>query len=190
MMLNATRAVAFVLILALGSGLALVAGPLSPGPEVSGGPVLEAPGPEAAARFHGAGTVSLVESGEATLVDGVPRLNGQVSQLRAETIEVDDPRMAGTQTFTQHAVDYSGDTYPDFGPTWGEMRIEDDDGAWAGHVAGVFTGGGSELSGWLVGEGAYDGLVEYVHFQTSGYGVEFSGLIYPADAAPLVLQPE
>jgi hypothetical protein len=192
MIFSATRIAALVAALAVGGSLVLVAGPLSPSADVPAVPAAEAPGPEAAAWFSGTGGATIIENGVETWDEGIPQMRGQVSQVPARLIaQVSDPRMAGTQTFTQNADDYSGDAYPGFGPTWGQMRIEDDDGAWVGDVAGVWHGGGTtEMSGWLTGEGAYEGLVEYVLFQTSGFRVDFSGAIYPADAPPLELDVE
>ena len=181
-MFSATRVAALVAIVALGGSLALVAGPLGPdaaGPDV---PAIEAPGLEAASTFSGSTYVAIVESGEEVTIDGVDHMLGQVGQS-TNLLEVDDPRLAGKQTFTQSAADYGG-----FGPTWGQMRIEDDDGAWVGDLSGVWHGGSSDLSGWLMGEGAYQGLLQYIDFETSGATVEFSGAIYPAETPPLELE--
>jgi len=152
-----------------------VAGPLSPGPEVPGSPAAQVPGPEAAAFFGGTGGVKILESGEESIVDGVEYLRGQVSQMLPRLIEVDDPRVGGAQTFTQHAADYGG-----FGPTWGTFRIEDDAGAWVGDVSGAWSGNGTWFSGWLTGEGAYEGLVQFYQAEGGVANIRFSGVIYPA----------
>lgn len=181
-MFSATRVAALVVIVALGGSLALVAGPLEPDADGPGAPAIEAPGLEAASTFSGNTYVAIIESGEEVTIDGVDHLLGQVGQSTS-LLEVDDPRLAGKQTFTQSAADYGG-----FGPTWGQMRIEDDDGAWVGELSGVWHAGSSDLSGWLVGEGAYQGLLQYIDFETSGVTVEFHGAIYPAAAPPLELE--
>jgi hypothetical protein len=183
MMLSATRMAALVAVLAVGGSLALVAGPLSPGPEVPGSPAAQVPGPEAAAFFSGTGGVKILESGEESMVDGVEYLRGQVSQMLPRLIEVDDPRVGGAQTFTQHAADYGG-----FGPTWGTFRIEDDAGAWVGDVSGAWSGSGTWFSGWLTGEGAYEGLVQFYQAEGGPANIRFSGVIYPADSPPLELE--
>jgi hypothetical protein len=185
MMFSATRIAALVAALAVGGSLALVAGPLSPGPEAPGGPVFEAPGPEAAGWFNGSGWISIDERGEEVEIDGVGYLHGQISTMLAEVIEVDDPRAGGTAVFTQQAEDYGG-----FGPTWGTFRVEDDAGAWVGDVSGVWRGTASSFSGWLIGEGAYEGLIQYRLYDVVNAisPIEFSGITYPADAPPFDLE--
>ena len=184
MMFSATRLAALVAVLAVGGSLALVAGPLAPPAEAPVVPGAEAPGPEAAAPFNGSGGVKVNKEGEKTTIDGVPHLLGQVTEMPARLIEVDDPRVSGTQTYTQYAADYGG-----FGPSWGTFRIEDGAGAWVGEVSGIHVPSSGHFSGWLTGEGAYEGLVLYYrgdHGQ--GFNVTFSGVIYPAAAPPLELE--
>lgn len=191
-MMSATRMAALVAVLAVGASLALVAGPLVPDGSAPGGPAAEAPDLEAAAWYSGTGGIQIIVKGEESTTDGVGYLHGQVSQMLPRLIEVSDPRMGGSQTFTQNAADYSGNSYPGFGPTWGTMRIEDDDGTWVGDVAGTWTGsGGTWFSGWLTGEGAYEGLVQFYQAEGgSAASIRFSGAIIPAEALPPELEIE
>jgi hypothetical protein len=181
LMFSATRIAAVVAIVALGGSLALVAGPLGSGLDPGFTPAALAPAPGTAAHFSGSGGIIMVEEGEESVSEGVGHLRGQVTSMPPRLIEVDEPRVAGTQTYTQHADDYGG-----YGPSWGSLRIEDDEGAWVGDVTGFHAGNAGRFSGWLVGEGAYTGLVQY-YAATTGYGfnVRFEGIILPADLAPL-----
>lgn len=183
MILSATRMAALVAVVLLGGSLALVAGPFSPDPASPGSPAAVEPGPEAAGWFSGSGGITMIEGGDYSEVDGVTQMRGQITQVPARLVsEVDDPRMGGTQTFTQHVSDFGG-----FGPTWGTLRIEDADGVWFGDVAGTWSAAGTRFSGWLIGDGAYEHLVAYYQADVPGaeYSVRFSGVIYPAAQPPV-----
>lgn len=63
----------------------------------------------------------------------------------------------------------------------GERCGSNADGAWEGAVtAGTWSGGNaSDMSGWLVGSGAYAGYTYYVHFWGAAFSYDVEGIIYP-----------
>lgn len=109
---------------------------------------------------------------------------GDVTQVRnvviAAKLVMNDPRVSGTGTGLVHA-----DKRGTVGPEWGTTRIENAAGAWAGTVTGaLWTDPGasqqtSDLSGWLVGSGAYEGYTYYWHLRALGGMGVVDGIIYP-----------
>ena len=75
------------------------------------------------------------------------------------------------------------DDHGGMGPTWGTLRLENEDGAWEGVVSGYWYAPETRTAGWLVGEGAYEGL-SYYHESVLEHGyltISMSGIIYPGD---------
>lgn len=134
-----------------------------------------------------AGTSTLI--GEAS--PGVTALDGAIIRVRGNeliTLEASsDPRVSGQALIT---VNY--DAYPDPdglpGATqvrYGQMRLENDEGAWSGTFTGSLTGAGFLQTYWLEGEGAYEGLSYVVTAGGSGNVWPSSGLIFPGDLPPM-----
>ncbi len=111
---------------------------------------------------------------------GTEKKVGDVTQTRGvvitATIEMNDPRVSGTGTGLVNA-----DFYDHVGPEWGTTRLENAGGAWEGTVTGVAwaDGNASDLSGWLVGSGAYEGYTYYWHLRAIGTTGTVDGIIYP-----------
>ncbi len=120
---------------------------------------------------HGAETVSLV--------DGVQRTQDLGWQFRALA---SDPRVAGTFTML-------GETRYEFpGPivlAKGPVELVNADGRWFGEWQGGYERSmGSEMLGFLRGEGAYDGLTYLLHAEHDLYNTDFvdtQGVIYAGD---------
>ena len=175
-MFSAVRIATVVAIVALGGSLALIAGPLGP----SAGPALvpgaEAPSPEPPVRVTGSSrTVAIPEMGVETVEDGVAGFRGRIG--RGEPV-MDDPRVSGTMEYVHNSDDHGG-----MGPTWGTLRLENDNGAWEGVVSGYWYAPETRTAGWLVGEGAYEGL-SYYHESVLEHGyltIGMSGIIYSGD---------
>lgn len=90
-----------------------------------------------------------------------------------------DPRLSGNSTLHLSAVtDHAG-----VGFEWGTARIENAGGAWEGTLRGAVWNdlNASDLSGWYVGSGDYEGLTYYEHIRSSGLGAEVVGVILPAE---------
>ena len=117
---------------------------------------------------------------------GTEKKVGDVTQTRGvvitATIEMNDPRVSGTGTGLVNA-----DFYDHVGPEWGTTRLENAGGAWEGTVTGVAwaDGNASDLSGWLVGSGAYEGYTYYWHLRAIGTTGTVDGIIYPAVSGPV-----
>jgi hypothetical protein len=105
---------------------------------------------------------------------------GDVTQTRGVLITgrftMNDPRVSGTGTGLINI-----DAHGVVGPEWGTTRLENAGGAWEGTVAGASwdNGESSDLSGWLVGSGGYEGYTYYWHIRTSGIYGTVEGIIYP-----------
>jgi hypothetical protein len=134
-------------------------------------------------------------AGTSTLVGqrspGVTTLDGAIIRVRGNelvTVEVSsDPRVAG-----RAVISVNFDAYPDPsgipGATqvrYGEMRLENEDGAWSGHFSGSLGGSGFLQTYWLEGEGAYEGLSYVVTAGGSGNTWQSSGLIFPGEIPPM-----
>lgn len=134
-----------------------------------------------------AGTSTLVGQ----LSPGVTALDGAIIRVRGNELvtveESSDPRVTGQATIS---VNY--DAYP--GPNgmpgttqvrYGEMRLENEDGAWSGTFTGSLNGAGFLQTYWLEGEGAYEGLSYVVTAGGSGNTWQSSGLIFPGELPPM-----
>jgi len=105
---------------------------------------------------------------------------GDVTQTRNVVItawfSMNDPRVSGTGTGLVNA-----DIYGTVGPEWGTTRLENAGGAWEGTVTGAAWAdtNASDMSGWLVGSGGYEGYTYYWHIRTTGATGVVEGIIYP-----------
>ena len=176
-MFNATRIVAAAAVLALGGSLAFVAAPLGPSEE----PVVPA---------SSASTVDDQMMAPASIratylwgLDGDNNgeevgdfLRGRIGKMWA--IDDPDPRLDGTARFVHDARDDGG-----LGPQWGTFRLETEEGAWEGTMSGFWDRHETRTSGWLRGEGAYDGLTMYLQssIDHAGAPAEMIGIIVPGD---------
>jgi hypothetical protein len=122
---------------------------------------------------NGTGTFSIVDSGTSAQVGDVTQLRGFVA---TSTDTMNDPRVTGTGTLR-----LSIDTYSPVGREWGSYRLENAGGAWEGTVTGAAwnRGNASDVSGWLVGSGAYEGYTYFVHTRSSDTSTETEGIIFP-----------
>ena len=133
--------------------------------------------------------------GTSTLVGqaspGTSELDAGVVRVRDNqliTVEASsDPRVAGQATIT---VNF--DAYPDAsgltGATqvrFGEMRLENEDGAWAGSFTGSLANGAFVQTYWLEGSGAYEGYSYVVTAGGSGNTWRSQGLIFPGAIPPM-----
>jgi hypothetical protein len=192
-MLTRLAAAAAIGVLAVGGALYLarpgqpgVGGP-GPTPGASAGPGQPAspsPGPVVpgkAAYVAGTETVTVTTPGTPTQAGDATRLRGRVV---ASVDTMDDPRVSGTGTITANF-----DMYGRVGPQWGTYRLENAGGAWEGKWTGALWEGGNatNVAGWLVGSGAYQGWTYFTHvWGTTNLQVE--GVIYPGSpptTAPL-----
>lgn len=134
-----------------------------------------------------AGTSTLVGQ----LSPGVTALDGAIIRVRGNQLvtveESSDPRVSGQAT-----INVNFDAYP--GPNgipgttqvrFGEMRLENEDGAWSGRFTGNLGGAGFLQTYWLEGEGAYEGLSYVVTAGGSGNTWQSSGLIFPGELPPM-----
>jgi hypothetical protein len=110
---------------------------------------------------------------------GTEVLVGDVTQVRGAVItakfRMSDPRVSGNGTGL-----VSADMYGKVGTEWGTSRIENAAGAWEGIVTGAIWAdqNTSDLSGWLVGSGAYKGYTYYWHLRTTGDTGTVDGIIF------------
>jgi hypothetical protein len=120
----------------------------------------------------GTETVSVVSSGTTTQAGAVVQVRGRVV---SSTDTMSDPRVTGTGTIHANA-----DSYGSVATQWGVYRLENAGGAWEGTWTGALWDdqGITDVTGWLVGSGAYEGLT--YHFQARGSEIlEVEGIIYP-----------
>jgi hypothetical protein len=167
--------VATTLLLALLSVGALVAGAQSLSPDApEGGPI----------SFFTGSVAESTESadGACQLAPGTTQEVGGLTQSRGESwgcqvVTTDDPRLSGETTFiwnSDAAITPNGA---------GEViavrqRIENEDGAWEGTLTELDLGSRFRGSaGWLIGEGAYEGLTAFVMADFDGIW----GVIRPDD---------
>jgi len=162
-----------------------------------GGPAALAQEGEPPAADEGAASTPAAVSvfGTSTLVGqaspGTSELDGGVVRVRDNqlvTVEASsDPRVAGQATIT---VNF--DAYPDAsgltGATqvrFGQMRLENEDGAWAGSFTGSLANGAFVQTYWLEGSGAYEGYSYVVTAGGSGNTWRSQGLIFPGAIPPM-----
>jgi hypothetical protein len=121
----------------------------------------------------GRGTFSIVQPGTSTLVGGVTQVRGFVA---ASTDAMNDRRVTG-----DGRLELSIETYGVVGIEWGTYRLENAGGAWEGPMTGLAwnDGDASDVSGWLVGSGAYQGYAYYIHVRSTGLGTDIDGIIVP-----------
>jgi hypothetical protein len=167
-----TGLAAATLLIALLSAGALVAGAQSPAPAPT----------EAEPLSFFSGTQGESSEGACQLTDPPSEVVDGVEQVRGlswgcQTVTTDDPRISGEITFI-----WNSDSVSRPGRTGVisavRERIENEAGAWEGTLTELQFGSLLESAGWLVGEGAYDGLVAYVVHDSSG---EVLGVIRPDD---------
>lgn len=142
---------------------------------------------ESDAAIEVSGTSTLVgqaEPGTTSIDGGIVRVRGNVLVTLEQS---SDPRVSGRGTIT---VNF--DAYPDAagmpGATqvrFGEMRLENDGGAWSGRFAGTLANGSFVQTYWLEGEGAYEGLSYVVTAGGNGNVWLSQGLIFPGPIPPL-----
>jgi hypothetical protein len=133
------------------------------------------------------GTSTLVgeaKAGESTFEGGVLRVRDNVLVTVEDS---SDPRVKGRATIT---VNY--DAYPDelgmVGASqvrYGQMRLQNDEGAWSGHFTGSLANGGFAQTYWLEGEDAYEGLSYVVTAGGNGPVWRSQGLIFPGGLPPM-----
>jgi hypothetical protein len=114
----------------------------------------------------------MVEAGTRTQVGDVTQTRGETF---TDTMAMSDPRVSGTGTGTWNQDGYPGD----IGISWGTYRLENEGGAWSGTFTAA-DGTPTVSSGFLVGEGGYEGLTFYWH-QDMGDQVSVVGIIFPGD---------
>ena len=121
----------------------------------------------------GTGTFSIVSPGTTAEVGGGTQIRGFVA---TGTVVMDDPRVTGTVTLR-----LSLDTHGSVGTEWGTYRLETADGAWEGTLAGGSwnDGDASDVAGYLVGSGDFEGYSFYVDIRSSGFAMELEGIIFP-----------
>lgn len=191
-MFAAVSVTAVSVILAIGGSVALFGGALAPAQEAATVPAAAAstqpvPEPEAlngaGVRVTGTGGGHILEMGE---------ISGDELRDRVATtmyLSTTDPRVMGEDRFVHNIDAYRGD----LGPEWGTYRLENDGGAWEGTLDGYFAGPMTHLSGWLTGEGDYEGLTYYMEYVLDNYsfGVEINGIIFAGDppADPPAVEP-
>lgn len=177
-MFSATRVAATIAIFALGASISLIAGPLGPSSEVVPGQLVTEPPAPPAVVTGVSSSINVEDPGDEVPGSAIPTVHGHVSVVAAE---MDDPRVSGTYTLTQSAENHGG-----MGPMSGTMRIDNEEGAWEGPVAGYWTNDDSHFSGCLAGELAYEGLTYCVRVSADSIrlDVALDGLIYQGDLQP------
>lgn len=144
----------------------------------------EPPADDVAVSISGTSTlIGQLEPGTTSVEDDVVRTRGTVLVTVEES---SDPRASGRGT-----IRLDIDAYPGPGGVpgaaqvrYGEMRLENDDGAWEGWFAGRFNGSRFIQTYWLAGEGAYEGLSYVVTAGGNGNIWLSDGLIYPGELPP------
>jgi hypothetical protein len=119
---------------------------------------------------------------------------GGVSHKRGEswgclTWTTDDPRFSGVSRNIWNEDQYSEGLTRGSSPRMatdrvgsikaGRERIENDAGAWEGTWTDLAVESFDEVSGWFVGEGAYEGLTAYVVITDAQGGAKVWGVIMP-----------
>ena len=150
--------------------------PAPPDPTPSPAPPTAAPSvePMEPAYVTGTGTLSQVSQGTTTPDGDCTRIDNVVVEANGTST---DPRVAGPTTATVHGIDCGG-----VGFQWGTMTQTTADGAWEGTCTGGMWADQTEgdISCWLVGSGAYEGLTYFMHSRHVGLSTEVDGVILPA----------
>lgn len=152
---------------------ALAAGAQSPSPAGPRGARLSA---FSGTQAEAPGGACQLADPPSTLVDGVDQTRG--ASWGCQTITTDDPRLSGATTFIWNtdAIDVPGGTLEISAV---RQRIENEAGAWEGSLTELQVGSEfHQAAGWLIGEGAYDGLTAYVVATPDG---TVRGVIRPDD---------
>jgi hypothetical protein len=109
---------------------------------------------------------------------------GNVTQTRDATENVtytmNDPRVSGTGTI-RGGYDSYDTGHGGAGPEWCSYRLVNARGAWTGTVTGALwdSMNAEDLSGWLVGSGAYKGYTYYYHEWGPYPRYKVEGIIFP-----------
>jgi hypothetical protein len=130
-------------------------------------------GGRAFAYVTGTGTFSIVSPGTTVEVGDGTQIRGYVA---TSAVVATDPRATGTGT-----LQLDLDTHGRVGSEWGTYRLEAAEGAWEGALAGGTWSDGSvsDVTGFLVGSGDYEGSTFYVDIRSSGLALELEGIIFP-----------
>jgi len=157
----------------------------APGAEVSAAE--EPPPDDVAVSVVGTSTlVGQLEPGTTSFEGGVLRTRGSILITIEES---SDPRASGRAT-----IRLDIDAYPGPGGMagaaaaqvrYGEMRLENADGAWQGWFTGRLNGSRFIQTYWLAGESAYEGLSYVVTAGGNGNVWLSDGLIYPGVLPPV-----
>jgi hypothetical protein len=125
------------------------------------------------AHVTGSGTFSIVSPGTTAEVGDGTQIRGYVA---TSAVVANDPRATGTGT-----LHLDIDTHGRVGSEWGTYRLETADGAWEGDLGGGSwsDGNASDVVGYLVGSGDYEGYSLYVDVRSSGSAMELEGIIFP-----------
>lgn len=176
-MFTATRITVIMAIAAFGATALLWAAlPDGERPSVPGASMPDA---ATASTFTGSRLNDATERTAATreLVDGVTHSRGSIQN--GITVESTDPRFSGVMDFTFHGDLYFGQGA---GAFWGDQKITNEDGSWAGSIVGAGDPTGHwRASGHFVGAGAYEDLVAIVYFDSD---LTHEGAIVPGDLPP------
>ncbi len=132
--------------------------------------------PKAPAYVTIAGTHSLLKDVTRTKDGDCERVSGGVVQ---GTGNASDARLSGTGTFELGGLDCGG-----LGWETGTLRIENAGGAWEGFCSGAIwdNENASDMSCWLTGSGAWEGLTSYYHSTSAGVGSSDMAVILPMPA--------
>jgi hypothetical protein len=150
-----------LLVFATGAVLS-VAQPLGqPSRMAPGAAEVGEPGP--AAYVHGAMVETLCCGDEAETYDSDGNRLTLRGMASSGLVEMDDPRLAGSFTMIGNGDEFpQADTSERVEIGWGEVRIENEDGAWSGTFATTYDSEKinetSLILYELTGEGAYEGL--------------------------------
>lgn len=182
-MFNALRIAAGVAILAVAGSVAFLGGPFGASQEAMA-PISSAPSDndELMAPASVRATFLWGLDGENKGEEVGSFLRGRVGKVYSVDdkygIRELDPRIDGTARFIHDARDDGG-----LGPQWGTFRLETEDGAWEGTMSGFWDSYETRTSGWLRGEGEYEGLALYLEsfIDHGGAPGEMVGVIVPGD---------
>ena len=190
-MFLASRAVAVVALIALGTGVAFTLRPAStsgPGADA----VVESPSP----------SPSMVPQ-EAVYVTGTYRANSSVDGAQSPlphggtavrgdryvgAVTMSDPRLSGEVT-----LEYDADVYPQPEASetafigWGTIEVANDDGRWVGRsvATDVDAAGHSMVIYEVTGDGAYAGYSAVFFEQEPSLGTfSWTGVIFPGELPP------
>lgn len=123
----------------------------------------------------------------ATEAQGVETLHGRDATMECVD-NVSDPRVSGTVSLTFNYEAWTTDLTGGWvGVQWGDVKLEQADGAWTGFWSGViYPGLRDDVAIWYRGSGAYDGLVYTAHASGSLGDYQLEGLIYPGEFPPVL----